>query len=131
MVGLKIESLVLRSSRVFWRWLALAEGRGASLDCDAYLANPVETLMAADDFFGLGLGRAHFEEGMAKTNRHAKDGSMKFTAEDRKREHEAFAAQFGTEIDETVRWSYQACPATPRDCPVPAPLVPLEKSYLP
>jgi hypothetical protein len=113
------------------RWPALAEGRGASLDCDAYLAEPVETLMALDDFFGLGLGRAHFEDAMAKAGRHAKDGDVKFSADDRKREHEAFAGQFGTEINEAVHWSYQACPATPRGWPLPAPLVTLEKSYLP
>lgn len=112
-------------------WPMLAGGRGASLDCDAYLARPVETLTALDDFFGLDLGRAHFEAVMAKPSRHAKDGDVAFGAEDRAREHREFAAQFGTEIDETVRWSYQTCPATPRDCPVPAPLVTLEKSYLP
>ncbi|MGN6514660.1 MAG: hypothetical protein ACTHLR_02330 [Rhizomicrobium sp.] len=114
-------------------WPMLANGRGASLDCDAYLARPVETLTALDDFLGLGLGRAHFEAVMASpaANRHSKDEGVRFGAEDRQREHREFAAQFGAEIDETVRWSYQACPATPRECPVPAPLVTMEKSYLP
>lgn len=114
-------------------WPMLANDRGASLDCDAFLVKPVETLMALDEFFGLGLGRAHFEAVMASpaANRHSKDGGVRFGAEDRQREHREFAARFGTEIDETVRWSYQACPSTPRDCPVPAPLVTMEKSYLP
>ena len=113
-------------------WPLMAPGRAASLDCDAFLAKPADTLLAIDEFLGLDLGRAHYESAMESlANRHSKAASMEYSIADRLADHAGIFERFGTEIDAAVRQSYDLCRSTPRGIPLDNPLVPVEKSYLP
>jgi len=114
-------------------WPMMAPGRAASLDCDAFLASPVETLVAIDEFFGLGLEREHFEKAIdgPMATRHSKSRDQEFNGQARIHEHAEIYRQFGEEIDNTVRWSYELCKATPRGVPLDNVLVAVDKPYRP
>lgn len=110
---------------------ALDEGRAASLDCDAFLVDPAETLTRLDRFLGLGLGEARLAEitsGPLLT-RHAKNPAHPYDARRRRDENAAVRQFLGPDLRRTIEWSYRACPGTPRGAPLPAPLVSLEKAY--
>lgn len=110
---------------------ALGAGRAASLDCDAFLAEPHAVLVKLDAFFGLGLGDDHLASLAAgpSLKRHAKQTQHAFDAERRREETEAVRRFLGEDLQRIVAWSYAACPGTPRGVPVLGALVPAGKSY--
>ena len=114
-------------------WPRIAPGRAASLDCDAFLVAPLETLVKIDAFFGLGLGRGFLEEAVSGPafSHHSKDVGMAFGAADRRSEHAGTAAELGRDLDEVVAWSYKRCETTPRGAPLGNSLVAIEKAYHP
>lgn len=110
---------------------ALGEGRAASLDCDALLADPAGTLARLDVFFGLGLGAARLAEVAAGPlfRRHAKNPAHPYDARRRQDENAAVRQFFGADLQRIIEWSYRACPDTPRGAPLPAPLMRTDKAY--
>ena len=115
----------------FHRALPALKDRAASLDCDAFLADPASTIAKIDDFFGLGLGAAH-AGAVAKgplLRRHAKQPDMPFAITDRARLHREIPQRLSEDVAAIVAWSYEVCRTTPRGAPLPNPLVPLAKSY--
>jgi hypothetical protein len=114
-------------------WPLLGVGRAASLDCDAFLASPVDTLRKLDDFFSLGLGEKHLEQTVSGPlfHRNAKTGKDSFDASRRLKEHAQTAQQLGGDLDRIVARSYEVCRTTPRGAPLPEPLVPVDKVYCP
>jgi hypothetical protein len=114
-------------------WPLLGAGRAASLDCDAFLASPVDTLRKLDHFFALGLGEEHLESVASGPlfRRNAKTGEDSFDASRRLKEHAQTAQQLGGDLDRIVAGSYAICRTTPRGAPLPEPLVPIDKVYCP
>jgi hypothetical protein len=114
-------------------WLGIASGRAVSLDCDAFLAAPLEALVKIDAHLGLGLGRDALEEAISGPafSRHSKGTGTAFGAANRRTEHAETAAQLGRDLDEIVAWSYKLCETTPRGAPLPNPLIAVEKAYHP
>ena len=110
---------------------ALGAGRAASLDCDAFLADPAATLARLDGFFGLELGAERLAgvAGGPLFARHAKNPAHPYDAKRRREENAAVRQFLGPDLDRIVEWSYQACPGTPRGAPLPAPLIRIDKSY--
>ena len=114
-------------------WRLMGEDRARSLDCDAFLAAPEETLARLNEFFGLGLS----PEAISTTvtgplfHRKAKGGHAPFDASRRKAEYDAVAKSLGVELDPSVAWSHEIWPGTPRTAPLPAALMPIDKVYLP
>ena len=114
-------------------WPMLKDGRAASLDCDAFLAEPLEALAKIDEFLGLGLGREHLASVVSGPifAQHSKDTGSAYGIASRRADHDAAAASIARDLDEIVAWSYDLCRRTPVDCPVPQPLIPMEKAYRP
>jgi hypothetical protein len=114
-------------------WPHLGGSRAASLDCDAFLASPRAALKRIDAFFSLGLGDNHIQQISEGPlfGRNAKTGEESFDAEKRRREHASIARQLGGELDRIVEQSYAICRSTPPGPPLPAPLLPIEKTYQP
>jgi hypothetical protein len=114
-------------------WPLLGAGRAASLDCDAFLALPVDALSRLDDFFSLGVGKNHLEEAVSGPlfHRNAKTGEDSFDASRRLKEHAQTAQQLGSDLDRIVARSYAICRTTPLGTPLPEPLVPIDKVYCP
>lgn len=114
-------------------WPLLGAGRAASLDCDAFLASPVDTLRKLDNFFSLGLGNNHLEEAVSGPlfRRNAKTGEDSFDASRRLKEHAQTAQQLGGDLDRIVARSYAICRTTPSGIPLAEPLVPIDKVYCP
>jgi hypothetical protein len=114
-------------------WPLLGAARAASLDCDAFLASPVDTLCRLDDFLSLGLGKIHLEEAVRGPlfHRNAKTGEDSFDASRRLKEHAQTAQQLGGDLDRIVARSYAICRTTPRGAPLPEPLLPIDKVYCP
>ena len=112
-------------------WPLLADGRAASLDCDALLDLPVETLCRIDEFFSLGLGRQHFVDvvGGPLFRRNAKTGEDGFDARRRNDEYARIAGTMTPDLDRIVAQSYEICTTTPRAAPLPKPLMPIDKAY--
>jgi hypothetical protein len=130
----------LRAAAIAWHmqiaefqrnWALLAPGRAASLDCDAFLDAPEETLGRIDDFLELGLGREHLATVGETLSRHSKSATTVFSNDTRRAEHARIAAEMGDDLDRIVAWSYQVCRNTPRGAPLAAPLVTLDKTYQP
>jgi len=114
-------------------WRLLGYDRARSLDCDAFLATPDETLVRLNEFFGLGLPS---EEILATVSgplfhRKAKGGQAPFDARQRQAEYDAVAKSLGAELDRCIAWSYETRPATAHTAPLPAALMPIDKAYLP
>ncbi|HEX2594029.1 MAG TPA: hypothetical protein VHL34_21185, partial [Rhizomicrobium sp.] len=112
-------------------WQVLEDGRKASLDCDAFLADPAGTLRALDRFFGYGLGEAHVGQVLngPLLKRHAKSPGEAFDARVRQAANAAVWREMGTDIERIVRWSYEQFPETPRGAPLPGALVEVRKAY--
>lgn len=114
-------------------WPGLGRGRAASLDCDAFLAQPEETLVRTDRFFSLGIGANRLREMAAAPlfRRNAKTGEDAFDASRRREEHARVAEQMADDLKRIVAQSYEICRSTPRAAPLPDPLLPIDKSYCP
>ena len=93
------------------------EKRWASLDGDAFLADPEAALKAVDEHFQLGLGEAHARETAAGPllTRDAKDQSQSHGAQRRAEEAAKIADQIGAELDQIIEWSYGIFPNSPKD----------------
>jgi hypothetical protein len=135
MSDLQLASMVwhMQIAEFLRNWPLLGAGRAASLDCDAFLASPVDTLRKLDDFFELGLGEKHLEKVVSGPlfRRNAKTGEDSFDASRRLKEHAQTAQQLGGDLDRIVAGSYAICRTTPRGAPLPEPLVPIDKVYCP
>lgn len=109
----------------------LSEGRVASLDCDAFLAAPRATLEALDSFFGYRLGSDHIDQLLRGPllQQDPKKVDTPFEWRQRLEEKRDIGSQIGKVLDDIVAWSYDVCPATPRDEPLPWALLPLSKTY--
>lgn len=114
-------------------WPALEPGRAASLDCDAFLADPATAIARLDAFFGFGLGRSHVEQVMTGPllRQHAKSPMEVFNSQMRQQAQAAIWRERGADIERVVRWSYDTFPLTPRDAPLPNPLIPIRKIHCP
>jgi hypothetical protein len=109
----------------------LGPARAASLDCDAFLANPAEVLRRLDAFYGLGLGEGHIAQTLAGPlfRQHSKAPGVAFDGGARAAQMAAAERQFGSDVERVVEWSYRVSPLTPRGVPLPNPLVATGKSY--
>ncbi|HEY3637556.1 MAG TPA: hypothetical protein VGK90_05335 [Rhizomicrobium sp.] len=114
-------------------WPTFAPDRAASLDCDALLAEPEECLHRLDSFFSLGIGGDHLKQVVAGPlfRRNAKTGEDAFDADRRSIAHERIAQGLGNNLARIVAQSYEICRTTPRNTPLPAPLLSLDKNYCP
>lgn len=112
-------------------WPALEAGRGASLDCDAFFADPALAMTRLDAFFGFGLGSTHIERLLAGPllQRHAKAPSEAYSYATRQQIGAAIWRDRGADIERVVRWSYNEFPETPHGAPLPNPIVSISKSY--
>ena len=103
---------------------ALGPRRARSLDCEAFLAAPAQTLERLDRFFGLGLGQARIDAIVQgpKLSRYAKQPTESFDVAVRRKGLSEVEATLGPWLEALVAWSYQVSPETPRGDPVGAPL---------
>ena len=108
-----------------------APGRVKSLDCDAFLADPLQTLVKIDEFLELGIGRDCLADRIESPtfSLHSKDRRMAYDSETRRSDHAQMASEMKSVLDSIVPRSYEACRDTPRGAPLPDPLVALEKVY--
>ncbi len=106
---------------------AFGPGRAASLDCEAFLAEPEATLTALDNFFELGLGEDHVARTVAGPllRRHAKEPTQAFDAERRRAGNDVVRRALGPSLERVVEWSYRAFPNTPRGAPLAGALTAL------
>ncbi|HSC18370.1 MAG TPA: hypothetical protein VLC74_05600 [Rhizomicrobium sp.] len=113
-------------------WPLLAPGRATSLDCDAFLADPLGALVKIDEFLGLGIGRECLADRIASPvfSRHSKDSMTAYTQENRRADHARLAGEMKSVLEDIVPRSYELCKATPRGAPLPNPLMTVEKVYL-
>jgi hypothetical protein len=134
MTDLQIASIVwhMQIAEFQRSWPMFESGRAKSLDCDAFLADPLETLVKIDEFLGLGLGRDRLAARIASSVflQHSKDSMTAYNSEDRHADHARVAGEMKSALDEIVPRSYELCKATPRGAPLSNPLVPLEKVYV-
>lgn len=110
-------------------WAELGEGRVASLDCDAFLADPRMALEKLDAFFGYGFGPETIRgivEGPV-LSRHAKLPQAPFNAEQRRIEQQAVRRFLGADLDRIAEWSYGAYAEAIRGLPLPGSLIPARK----
>jgi hypothetical protein len=109
----------------------LQAGRFASLDCDAFLTRPLETLEVLDRFLGLGLGPGHIQQVVEGSllERDAKH-AVPFGWRQRSEKQHETSLQIGKVLDEIVAWSYDVNPATPREAPLPNTLARIDKNYI-
>jgi hypothetical protein len=112
-----------------WR---LVQARARSLDCDAFLINPFETLSRLDEFLSLNIGSEKLAEVVAGPlfQQNAKDPNVSLGSGLRREQNEAIARQLGPDLDRIVSRSYEICPSTPRGAPLPNPLITIEKKYI-
>jgi hypothetical protein len=106
-------------------WAELGEGRVASLDCDAFLADPRGVLEKLDSFFGYGFGSETIRtivEGPVLT-RHAKLPQAPFSPEQRRVEQQRVRQFLGADLERIAEWSYTAYPEAVRGVPLPGALV--------
>jgi hypothetical protein len=110
---------------------ALPSARWASLDCDAFLDAPAETLARLDAFFGLGLGAHHIAEATSGPimERNAKEPGERFNPGMRRAGQASIDRQLRKDVEAITAWSYELCRGTPRGNPLSNPLVPAGKSY--
>jgi len=102
-------------------WPLLGEGRAASLDCDAFLASPLEALHRIDTLLSLGLGATHIEAAVAGPlfRSNAKTGESSFDATRRREEYARVEHDMAKDLDRIVEQSYAVC----RTPPLPMPLL--------
>jgi hypothetical protein len=105
----------------------LGEARSASLDCDAYLADPKRVLESVGRFFALDNKSAPStnDECFAE---HAKTGSP-FRLSERREEWRNLDAELRAEIQRVTEWLYATFGIRSGEPPLPHPLVRAEKSY--
>src|SRR6185436_11784976 len=103
--------------------------RLASLDCDAFLTSPAETISRLAQFFGFDLPQEHLDELVSGPflRRNVKDTDSAFDAGKRLAQQRAV----NHDLDEILAWSYEVCRATPHGVPLPAPLMAIAKTYGP
>jgi hypothetical protein len=102
-------------------WPLFESGRAASMNCDAFLADPAASIASLDAFFDLGLGEAHVRrvvEGPILRN-HAKAPGIAYDALRRADEKETMRKRLGADLERVVEWSYKVCSGTPRGAPLP------------
>jgi hypothetical protein len=106
-------------------WRLLAPERAASLDCAALLSRPADVLRRVIAFYGLPLGEDHVSNVLAGNTfrRHAKVPTEAFDAQRRAEQAAHVLRHHGDDIARVVEWSYRACPLTPRNAPLPDPLL--------
>lgn len=116
----------------FLRNWSSVQARARSLDCDAFLANPLETLTRLDDFFSLNMESKKLTEVVSGPlfQQNAKDPNSPLDSAMRREQNEAVARQLGPDLDRIVSRSYEICPATPRGAPLPNPLIAIAKKYV-
>jgi hypothetical protein len=114
-------------------WPVMARTGAASLDCDAFLASPLETLIALDRFFALEIGADRLREVVAGSlfRQNSKTGEADFDVARRAAEHRRIEENIGDDLARIVARSYQICTGTPRAAPLPNPLRPIQKNYDP
>jgi len=102
-------------------WRAFDPGCIASLNCDAFLANPAATIAKLDAFFDLGLGGAHSERVLAGPllRSHSKSPGEPYDAKRRTEEKAVARRRLGADLERVIEWSYRACSGTPRGAPLP------------
>lgn len=133
MSDLQIAALVWHMQIAEFRRSRSALGdRAASLDCDAFLAQPAETMESLSRFFGFEFPAGHIEAVVrGPLLRHAKSGDEPFDASARLGEHQGLPAQMMRDLDEILTWSYDVCRSTPRGVPLPDALIEPAKVYAP
>ncbi len=107
--------------------------RSASLDSDAFLAQPVQTLESLSRFFGYAFAPGHVEALVQGPllRRHAKSTDEPFNVTARLAQQQELSAQMTRDLDEIMAWSYDVCRSTPRGVPLPDALVVPAKVYAP
>jgi len=114
MADLELAALVWRMQlAVIKRDLArFGPARTASLDSEAFLADPAGAIAALDGFFNLSLGPAHVREVVEGPllSRHAKTPELAFTPADRLSQAAALRERLGSDLDRLVGWSQMAWP---------------------
>lgn len=112
-------------------WQALAPGRGASLDCDAFFLDPADAMARLDAFFGYGLGAEQIRRVVdgPMLQHHAKAPDEAFNYRARQDANMAIRTLHGADINRVVAWSYDEFPDTPRGAPLPGALIPIQKRY--
>jgi hypothetical protein len=106
-------------------WPLFEPGRIASLDCDAFLAEPAAVIVRLDAFFGLGLGAAHVKrviEGPLLRS-HAKVPGVPYDARRRAGEKTMMRKRLGADLQRVIDWSYRACSGTPQGVPLQNPVM--------
>lgn len=108
-----------------------AAGRTASLDCDAFLADPAGTAGAMDRFFQLGIDAERLAEATGnQLARDAKAPDSRFEISDRRGEWARLPPAARDDIRAAVAWAagtFQVAPGAP----LPQPLVTVDKDYDP
>jgi hypothetical protein len=106
--------------------------RAASLDRDAFLASPADTIEKLATFFGLAIDSRQIAEIVAGPllRRNAKNMDEPFDAAASLQPADV-GDQMARDLDEIVAWSYEVCKTTPRDLPLTNPLVETGKTYRP
>ena len=99
-------------------WPLLEPGRRASLDCEEFLARPVEVLERLAAFYGVEAVRFSDVVNGPLFRHHAKDPAEPFDAARRAEEAAAMRRQLGKDLDRIIEWSYRACPTTPACAPL-------------
>ena len=108
----------------FRRCCSLFEpGCVASLNCDAFLADPASVIAKLDAFFDLGLGAVHGQRVLRGPllRSHAKAPSEPFDAKRRAQEKTMMRERLGADLERVIDWSYRACSGTPQGVPLPMP----------
>lgn len=106
-------------------WGEMGECRVASLNCDAFLAEPQRALEKLDDFFGYRLGTETIR-GIVNGpifSHHAKLPQAPFGAEQRRIEQDRARKLLGADLDRIIAWSYSIFPEAPRDTLLPGVLL--------
>jgi hypothetical protein len=105
-------------------WPLLEAGRSASLDCEAFLADPAAALAKLDSFFGLGLGADHIKRVLSGPllRSHAKAPGHPYDARQRAEEKAAARQRLGADLERVIAWSYKACSGTPQGVPLSNPI---------
>lgn len=124
MTDLEIASLAWHLQIAEFRrsWPELGDARAASLDCDVLLAKPDDTLPRLEAFFQLGSASDASPKDSLFSS-HAKLPGQSFSPEMRRSELQDVRQRLGADLDRVVEWSYRAWPSTPKNAPLPNPLV--------
>jgi hypothetical protein len=108
-------------------WKDWGPDRAASLDCDAFLADPHTALKKLDVFFGYGFGPETIDAIFRGPvlSRHAKLPQAPFSTEQRRIETERTRKFLGADLQRIVDWSHKAYPEAQQGIALPGALMPL------